>query len=353
MSSPSRTLFLLIIALTVFGLIMVGSASVVAADQDFGNKWYYLRQQAVWATLGISGLVIASRFPHQKLQHFAKPLFLVTIFLLIMVLVPGIGSKLLGARRWLNLGLFSFQPAEFAKLSMVIYFASLYAKKIATFPFVSITGLVAGLIMLEPDMGTTLVITGTSTLMYFGSGGKLKNLLSVVPLLAIFMVLAIIISPYRMSRVKTFFDSSHDPLGASYQVRQSLISLGSGGFIGTGIGESRQKYEFLPEVTTDSIFAIIGEELGTFGTITILIIFAFLTIGGLQIAATQSNNFSKYLALGIASWFGLQAFINMSAVVALLPFTGIPLLFISYGGTSLLITLISSGILINIAKRNE
>lgn len=346
----TKIIISIVISLTITGLIIVGSASVVAADRDFGNKWFYLRQQMVWATLGLIGLYISQKINMSVIRQYSYPIFICTVALLVAVLIPGIGTQLLGARRWINLGFTTFQPAELAKLAAIIYFANLYSKKLEFKPFILVTGLLALLVLLEPDMGTTLVILGISVSMYIGSGNKLKPLVGMIPLGVSLLILAIVISPYRLNRVKTFFNSSHDPLGSSYQVRQALISLGSGGLFGQGLGQSRQKYEFLPEVTTDSIFAVSGEEIGFIGNTILIILFLGLTMCGLQVARTQTDKFNSLLALGISSWFGFQSLINISAVVALVPFTGIPLSFISYGGTSLFLTLIASGMLINVSR---
>ena len=350
MSAQGKFIFILVICLTIFGLIIIGSASIVAANHDFGDKWYYLRQQGLWAFLGLIGMFIAAKYPHQKLQIIARPVFYICLFLLVVVLIPGIGLKILGARRWINLGFTTFQPAEFAKLASILFFASIYKNGPRFIAFAFWTSIITFLLILEPDMGTSIVTVGACTLQYLGSGGKIKYLAYSIPIVVCLAMLAVLLSPYRLSRVKTFLDISHDPQGASYQVRQSIIGVGTGGIIGRGLGQSRQKYEFLPEVTTDSIFAVIGEELGMFGTVAVALSFLGLTLTGLNIASNSKNSFSSSIAIGISSWFGLQSFINMSAVVALLPFTGIPLSFISYGGTSLLVTLIASGILINIAN---
>lgn len=343
----------LVFALVVFGLVMVGDASVVDAAKDFGDKWYYLKLQAAWAAVGIVGFFLASRWPYQKLIRLAPFALGTTIFLLIAVLIPGISSKLLGARRWLSFGSFSFQPAELAKLSSLLYFASLLKNPNKFVPFIIILGLLSTLIMLEPDLGTTLVLVGSSLITYFGSGSKLTPLLLTTPVLIILVLSLVLFSPYRLDRLKTFFDYSRDPLGSSYHIRQVLLSLGSGNIFGVGLGQSRQKYEFLPEVTTDSIFAIIAEEFGLIGSIATIALFSIFFYQGLKVVQASTEPFAVNLSLGITTWITLQALINISAMVALLPLTGIPLPFISYGGSSLVIVLLASGILVNIARQNE
>ncbi len=331
---------------------MVGSSSVVDAARDFGDKWYYLKLQSGWAVIGLVGFFLISRIPYQKLEKFSAPLLLVTLLLLALVLIPGLGSKLLGARRWLNLGFFSFQPAELAKLTLAIYFSSLLKKTTRFWPFAFILCLVGFLIMLEPDLGTTLILVGSSLITYFGSGGQLRYLGLVMPVLALLLGGLILFSPYRLNRLKTFFDYSRDPLGSSYHIRQVLLSLGSGGVFGVGLGQSKQKYEFLPEATTDSIFAVIGEELGLVGGLAVITAFLIFIRQGFSVIRSVPDQFGANLALGLTSWISLQALVNLGAMVAIIPLTGVPLPFISYGGSSLVLVLLASGILVNIAKQS-
>lgn len=330
---------------------MVGNASVVDALRDFGNKWHYLQLQAGWAVLGFIGFIVAIKLPYKIWEKHAPILFGITIALLIAVLIPGISNRVLGARRWIAFGFFSLQPAELAKLTVGIYLASLLKnpdQKLKA--FLAVLAALVGLIMLEPDLGTTIVLVGMSMLTYFGSGGKLKYIAGLVPVGLLAAGLLILISPYRLNRLKTYFDTSHDPLGSSYHIRQVLLSIGSGGVTGVGLGQSRQKYEFLPEVTTDSIFAVIGEELGLVGGIALISTFLALALLGMNVAQNAKDKFGANLAIAISSWIAIQAFVNISAMVALVPLTGIPLPFISYGGSALVILLFASGILVNIAK---
>ena len=345
-----QLVLLLTVCLVLFGLIMIGSSSVVDASRDFGDKWYYLKLQSFWVFLGLIGFFIAGRFPHRRLENLATPFFLITIVFLVAVLIPHFGIKLLGARRWLNLGLVSFQPSEVTKLTFALYLSALLTKPVKFLHFLASLGLVGGLIVLEPDLGTTLIVGGMAMAIFFTSQGKLKHLLFLLALSALSIGLLIFISPYRLARFRTFLNYSHDPLGSSYQVRQALLAVGSGGLTGVGLGQSRQKYQFLPEVTTDSIFAIVAEELGLFGAASVILAFLLLTMTGLNIANSAAHKFSSNLAVGITSVVSLQALINISSNIALLPFTGIPLPFISYGGTSLVVLMIGMGILFNIAN---
>src|SRR3990172_625516 len=345
-----RLILISTFVLLIFGLVMVGDSSLVSSSRDFGDQWKYLKLQGMWTVISLVGFLIAGKLPLKLLEKFALPIFSLSIILLLLVLIPGIGSKILGARRWINLGLFSLQPSEFAKISLIIFLSSLLRQKDKFISFLVILGIMLGLVMFQPDLGTSLVLLGSGLTIYFVSNQELRKLLILLPVGLIAIGALILTSPYRLNRVKTFLDYSHDPLGSSYQIRQSLLGLGSGGITGVGFGQSRQKYEYLPEAMTDSVFAIIGEELGLIGGLIVIATFTVLVINGFQVAASTDDEFQKFLAVGISSLIGLQAFINISAIVALVPLTGIPLPFISYGGSSLLTMLFSTGLLLNIAK---
>lgn len=349
----ARYVLILTIVLTLFGVFMVGNASIVTAAKTFGDKWYFLKLQGVLSIFGILGCILASKIHIPKLEKIATPLFIISLVLLIVVLIPGIGTKVLGARRWLNLGPLSFQPSEVAKLATAIYLAKLFKTKTSFTQLMVVLGALALLIMAQPDMGTLLVVIGLGMSMYIGSGGKWSPIFFSLPIIALIAFAVIFISPYRTSRLKTYLDMSHDPQGASYQIRQALIGLGSGGVTGVGLGESRQKFDFLPEATTDSIFAVLGEELGFIGSCAVLILFGLLSFFTLTISAKAKDKFSQNLGIAISSWLTLQAFINISAIVALVPFTGIPLTFISYGRTALLTSLFAMGLMIGIAKQEK
>ncbi len=348
-----RLIALLVILLVFFGLIMVASASVVDAARDFGDKWYYLKLQSVWAALGLVVFFLVSRWPHQRLAKYARPLFWLTTVLLLAVLIPGIGTKLLGARRWINLGFFNLQPAELAKFSICVYLAALLKKTSSFAAFLFPVAVFSGLVFLEPDLGTAMVVSIGSLITYFVITGKITQMALAAPVALLLLLAVIFLSPYRASRFQDFLNSSHDTQGSSYQIRQALLALGSGGITGVGLGQSREKYEFLPEVTTDSIFAVIGEELGLIGAVVLLVVFFLLISTGLQVAARAPAPFSANLALAVTSLLAVQAFLNISAIIALLPLTGIPLPFISYGGSSLVIVLLSMGILVNIARSDR
>ncbi len=329
---------------------MVANASVVEAMRDFGDKLFYLKLQIQWAALGILAFLIFQKLDYRRLKFVAIPLMIFTLISLVALLIPGISPRVMGAKRWLGFSIFRFQPGELTKFSFVLWSAAYLCKKRKFIPFFVLLGLIIGLIMLEPDLGTTVVVAASGFAVYFGSGASLWQILLVAATGLLGGVGLILTSSYRLKRVMTFFDPSTDPLGASYHIRQVLIALGSGGLLGLGLGQSRQKYEYLPAVTTDSIFAVIAEETGFIGGMLVLICFLILIWRGLRIAKQAPDDFGRLLALGIISWIGIQALINLAAMVALVPLTGIPLPFISYGGSSLVLALTGMGILTNISK---
>lgn len=346
-----KPLLFTVLALVIFGVVMVSNASVVDATRTFGDELFYAKRQLYRALAGLAIMLVLTRVPYQFYSKFSLPIFGATLLLLILVLIPGLGTHALGARRWINLVVIDFQPAELAKLTLCIYFAHLFAKKTSILPFLFALGSVIGLVMLEPDLGTTVIIVLLSAVIYFASGASLVYFLGLIPLGLVAGALFILTSSYRRDRLLTFFNPASDPLGASYHIRQVLIALGSGGLFGLGLGQSRQKYLYLPEPATDSIFAIIGEELGFLGGMAVISLFLFLVWRGLRIAQRAEDPFGRLLAVGITSWIGIQAFINLSAMVALVPLTGVPLPFLSYGGSALILNLAAIGILLNISQK--
>ncbi len=347
------TLFITCVFVTLFGVLMVYDASVIEAYRDFGDKFYFAKQQLVWAGVGLAVMAILSQIPYQFWKKVSLWAFLATLVMLILVLIPRVGSKILGARRWLNLGGLTIQPAELAKLTLIMYLASILEKKQRlTQVLIAVAGAV-GLIFLEPDLGTAIVVAAIGGAIYFFSGASLV-LLSLLSILGIVAGIGmILISPYRRARILTFLNPTDDPLGASYHIRQVLIALGSGGLFGVGIGRSRQKYQYIPAATTDSIFAIIAEEIGFIGCVCLILGLLFIVRRTFKIANKAPDQFGKLLSGGIAAWLGIQVALNLATMVALLPLTGVPLPFISYGGSSTIVTLAGIGILLNISKYEE
>ncbi|MBU1084749.1 MAG: putative lipid II flippase FtsW [Candidatus Beckwithbacteria bacterium] len=347
---PDLILFSLTIFLTLFGIIMVYNASVFESYQLFSDKYHFLKLQAIWSALGFLGLCATTFISLDFVKKISPLALLINIILLIIVLIPGLSDKSFGARRWISIAGFNLQPTELIKLVLSIYLAAWLAKKRNFLPFLAILGFILGLIMLQPDLGTSIVIILIGVIVYYISGAKLTHLIITGLIGGLSGIGLILSSPYRKARLLTFFDPSADPLGSSYHITQALIAIGSGGLWGLGLGQSRQKYQFLPQVTTDSIFAIISEEIGFIGaSLLILALFAFIQ-RGFRIASRAKDDFSKLLAVGISGWIGIQTIINLGAMLALLPLTGVPLPFISYGGSSMIVILTGVGLLLNISR---
>lgn len=331
---------------------MIYDASSYISFRDFGNNYHYIKDQFFWLIIGFLGLGFFSFFNYKKLYNFSIPLLLSAIFFLCLVFLPGIGISVLGAHRWINFRAFIFQPAEFVKLVLAIYLSAWFSnKEKGRFTaFLMLIGMVLFLVMLEPDMGTAIIILSEALIIFFMSGGNYLYILSTMPFLAVGGFLLAKLEPYRAKRLEAFFNPSAN-ISSSYHVKQILIALGSGGLTGVGIGNSLQKYAYLPENTTDSIFAIVGEELGFIGATILILIFIFLIFQIIKIALNTNDRFGKLLAGGICAFLAIQIIINLGAQTAFLPLTGVPLPFISYGGSSLVIDLSSIGILLNIAKQ--
>ncbi|MFZ5535413.1 MAG: putative lipid II flippase FtsW [Patescibacteria group bacterium] len=347
-----RWLLLTTVVLSIIGIIMVYDSSVAIAFRDFSNPYHFVRDQVKWLLLGFTGFTILSRIPYGIWKRFAVPGIVVTLILLIAVFIPGLGVRALGAHRWIDFGFFVLQPAEFAKLAMVLYLSAWFATKEhgRLLAFLLLLGMVSGLVIIEPDLGTAITIIVTSMALYFLSGAPVGHFIGLIPVLIVGIAGLAVVQPYRLRRVTTFLNPESDPLGASYQIRQALIALGSGGFFGVGLGKSRQKYEYLPEANTDSIFAILGEEVGFFGAVIVIALFVFLVWRCFKIAKRVNDPFGKLFTLGVGSWIGAQALVNTGSMVALLPLTGVPLPLISYGGSGLIVTLAALGIVYNISK---
>lgn len=345
--------------LVIFGLIMIYDASVVSAFRDYHDKLYYFKNQLVWVSLGTIALVFFSLFDYHKILKYAPYIFGAAILGLILVLIPGVGAKVNGARRWISLAGFTYQPSEFAKLAMIIYITSIMSKyDIAKTRFLDVIYVLfmpilflVGLILLEPDFGTSLVFMAIAVSIYFIGNAPIWHFLVMIPPLIVGAVGMLILQPYRIERFKTFLDPTYDPQGASYQINQILISLSNGGIFGVGLGGSRGKFDFIPEVHSDAIFSVVAEELGFLGSAFMISLFLFLISRAINIAKSAKDQEGKILASGIATLLALQTFLNLGSLVALVPLTGIPLPFVSYGGSSLLTSMIAIGILLNIKRQ--
>lgn len=350
---PSWLLFFLTLGLTLFGLLMVYNTSVVEAERVFHDRYYYLKNQLLWAGIGIFLMGFFSKINYQWLRKVINPIFFLNLLLLIVILIPGISKPIKGARRWLDFGSFVIQPAEFIKLTFIIYLSSWLQKRRSLKYFLFLLLFISLLIILEPDMGTLVVIAIIALAIYFLSGASIWKLLLTFFVFFFLGFVLILTSSYRRNRFLSFLNFQSDPLGASYHQRQALIALGSGGLWGLGLGHSRQKYEFLPEATTDSIFAVIAEEFGFLGGVIFVSMLLLLILKSLQISFYTPDKFGQLIAGGIAVWIGCQSVINIFAMVKLLPLTGLPLPFVSYGGSSLITLLSAIGILLSISKKVE
>lgn len=340
-----------VVLLVILGLTFVYDVSAIQAFRDFGDSYYYIRNQLIWAFAGFLTAFFFVFFDYQKLKKISAPLFALSAVALLAVFIPGLGTQAGGAHRWLNLKLFTVQPTEILKLTSVLFFATLFDKKLSLKLFMLII-LVISFIMgfLQKDLGSTIVFAATAFLMYITSGGSLWQIAVSAPILIAGLAALILTSEYRRKRIFAFLDPFSDPQGFTYHILQILVSFGSGGIFGLGLGQSRQKF-YIPEVTTDSIFAIIGEELGIFGGIIVISLFVAFIIRGFRIASNAPDMFGKMLASGITCWIGTQAVINLGAMVSLFPLTGVPLPFISYGGSALVANLAAVGILLNISRK--
>lgn len=346
-------LLVVVILLLIFGGVMVYDASVIQALNDYKDGYFYIRQQLIWACLGLASMLVFSQFNYKRFRKYAVITMWFSFLLLLAVFVPGLGTSGGGAHRWLKIGSITVQPAEIIKLTGILYLAAVFEKKTKVLPFIVVVTAVSFVTaVLQRDLGTTIVFVLTTGLLYFASGAPIWHFLLALPSGLGVLFLLVSTSGYRSKRILAFLDPFSDPQGFSYHISQVLIALGSGGLFGLGLGHSRQKFEYIPEVSTDSIFGIVGEELGFIGSIFLISLFIFLIFRGLKIAQECSDNFGKILALGIVCWLGVQVVINLSAMTALLPLTGVPLPFISYGGSALVANLTAVGILLNISKQN-
>lgn len=356
-AQPHQQDFLLlgcVVFLSIFGLIMVYDSSQIKAFADLGDKYYFIKQQIIWTILGFGSLSFFSYFNYHRLQKIATPLFLLTLILLLLVFVPGLGVLAGGAHRWLRILGFTLQPAEIIKLSSIIFFSILLQKKNSFFPFIFLTFFIVLTVgLFQKDLGTTVVFSIIALSIYFVSGASIFHFVALLILGIVGFCLFILTSSYRRQRVLAFLDPFADPQGYSYHISQVLIALGSGGLWGLGVGQSRQKYAYIPEVMTDSIFSVVGEELGFLGGLVLLCLISFLVWRGLKVADAAPDLFGKLLASGLTIWIGAQAAINLAAMVSLIPLTGVPLPFISYGGSALLANLVAIGILLNISKQTN
>ena len=354
-----HSILLITILLVGFGVVMVYSASGISSGERLQDSFYFLKREIIWVMLGFSFLFLFSRFDYHRLGKISKPLLLFSLLLLILVVFTPLGVRINGAKRWLKIGPLTFQPSELAKLAIILYLAEFLSKKrketrkfVRVFlpPLILLTPIIL-LMLLEPDLGSTILIALLFLAIFFVSGVRMSYIISLFLLGIPAIFFLIYSSSYRKARVLAFLHPWANSQGVGWQITQSLIALGSGGVLGRGLGQGRQKLFFLPEAHTDFIFSIIGEEWGIFGTLFILFLFALFVYQGRKIAKNSKDDFGHLLAVGITLLIGLGAILHIGVCIGLLPTKGTPLPFVSYGGSALLISLIAVGILLNISKQ--
>jgi len=355
----SLLIFFATITLGAIGLLMVYSSSSIWSQYKFNDSFYYVKHQGIFFLAGIVGILVMRKFDYKIYEKHANLILFICLVLLVLVLIPGIGQVRNGSRSWFGIGSFGMQPSELSKIALIIFTAKYLAnneKEVRSFkkgilPILLVIGLFFGLIMLEPDFGTGMVIVMTLVSMLFVSNIKLSffGYTGLLGLLGI--IVLIIIAPYRMSRIVSFINPWSDPLGSGFQIIQSLYAIGPGGLFGLGFGNSIQKHFYLPEPQTDFIFAIISEEFGIMGIIILTLLFITLFINCLKISLNTDDIFAKYLSFGLIMGIIIQTALNICVVIGLVPVTGVTLPFISYGGSSLLVSMTSMGIILNIAKK--
>ncbi len=358
--SPDYLIALTVGVLVIMGVLTVYSSSFALGLLEFGDANYFVYRQIIFGALGTIAMVVFMKNDYRRLRLISPLLMLAAILGLVAVLMPGIGLERNGAARWIAIGgpIPPLQPSEFAKLALIIYVSAWLAGRgehvkhfwTGFFPFVVLVGVVAGLIMLEPDLGTTIVIVLTTVTLVFVAGASLTHVAAFLGIGSIAASLLVLTGEYRADRIFAFIRAEDDPGGRGFHTLQLLIALGSGGIDGLGLGASRQKFFYVPGAHTDGIFAIIGEELGLIGTMFVLCLFAFLIARGFRVIVRARDDFGALLAVGVVSWIGYQTIINIGGITRAMPLTGIPLPFVSYGGSALITMLAAVGILLSVSR---
>ncbi len=352
-------IFMSVFLLIGLGLIMVYSSSAAIAYQKFNDPYYFFKRQLSWIILGALLMSFFMRLDYSALQNITYPALIITLVLLVLVLFPQFGKKVGGAQRWLQLGGFTFQPSELAKFTLILYVVHSLVKKqekIKDFfygylPNLVVLGIFSILFLLQPDMGTTVIMLTVIFILFFIAGIKFSHLFYSILMLLPALCAAVLNSEYQRNRIVSFLNPEKDPLGSGYQIIQSFLAFGRGNIFGMGLGDGRQKLFFLPEPHTDFIFSIIGEELGFVGTVIVVLLFLVIIWRGVQIALKSPDLYGAYLSLGLTSLIGVQAMVNLAVSVGLLPTKGLTLPFVSMGGSSLIVSMVSAGVLLNISKK--
>ena len=354
-------LFFAVLILCIFGLIMIYSSSYIWAEYKFNDSLKYVKQQGLFLIIGTLIMYLISKVDYRVYKDNAWKLFIICVVLLILVLIPGIGSVRNGSRSWFGIGSFGIQPSEFAKLSLIILTSNYLTNsnkfikdiKKGVIPIIVILFFVFGLIMLQPDFGTGMIIVVSIIALLYVAGVNMKFFFGLGAIGIIGIIILIVIAPYRMDRITSFLNPWSDPLGTGFQIIQSLYAIGPGGIFGMGFLNSRQKHFYLPEPQTDFIFSIISEEFGIIGILIVSSLFLFILYSSIKIALKCEDPFGKYLAFGMIFQMLIQAVMNLCVVIGLIPVTGVTLPFLSYGGSSLLVSMASIGIILNISRNNS
>ena len=354
---PDMWLFGAAVVLVSVGVVMVYSASAILAADRFGDPHYFLKRQLVWVMIGLGGLWAALAGDYRRFERVALPLLVGAVALLMLVLLPPLGQAINGTRRWLRVGAVSFQPVELAKFAFVVWVAAYLARTgdaIRTWRGVAVPAAVAAvlaaLVLRQPDLGNSLTVLALAFTLLFVAGARPRHLFLLAAPAAPILAAAIYVAPYRWRRLLAFVNPGADPLGSGFQIIQSYLALGGGGVLGRGLGESKQKLFYLPEPHTDFVFAVIGEELGLAGGVAIIGLFMVLIWRGLRIGLRATEPFGAYLALGLSLMLGTETLVNLGVVTGSLPTKGLPLPFISFGGSALLLSLVAAGVLLNISQ---
>jgi cell division protein FtsW len=358
-TSGSLVLVATVVVLNLVGLVMVLSASSVTALHEFGSSWHFFIRQAAWVTVGLLAFAVVMRIDYHRWRRWLVPLVGGTALLLIAVLAVGIEVN--GARRWLGNEWLSIQPSELAKLAIILFAADLLARRVDQMDRVAVTMrpvvvvllVFAGLVLVQPNLGTTLLLGGITVTVLFVAGTPLRSLLVLGGAGIAAVTTLALVAPYRRERMTTFLDPWADPENAGYQSIQSATAIANGGFFGRGLGEGRAKWEFLPEAHTDFIYSILAEELGLTGALLVLVLFVTFAIFGVRTALRAPDRFGTLVATGITAWIVIQAAVNLGAALVVLPITGVPLPFVSFGGSALLVTMVATGVLVNIARQAD
>ncbi len=357
---PDQTLLISFVILVVLGLLVLSSASYFIACQKFNDCYFYLKHQLLFGLLpGAIFFLFFSVFNYQNLKKLALPLLILTIFLLGIVFIPGVGFARGEAQRWVKIFGIVVQPSEIAKLTFIIYLSAWLAKnqesiksfKQVFFPFVLLLIIICFLIISQPDLGTLIVIVSSALVIYFIAGASLPQVSFLIIGLFSLLVVSIKVAPYRLARIMAFFHPEIDPQGIGYHINQAILAISSGRILGRGLGYSSQKIYHLPEVVSDSIFAVMAEELGFILVAGVVILYIYLTYRIFRLAGSTNQVFGKLLAAGIGFWFIFQSIVNMGAMLGILPLTGIPLPLIGYGGSNFCVFLAAFGILVNISRQ--